>query len=162
MEVVEGDELPIGWSGKLHALEQARRRARCAQVLLLDADIHLAPGVIGALRRQWQRQGGGLVSVMATLPVRNTWERLLLPPFVYFFKLIYPFSLVGNPGSRVAGAAGGCVLLDARVLDRIGGFATLRDALIDDCALAAAFKRAGAPLWLGVVACALLARRRRR
>jgi hopene-associated glycosyltransferase HpnB len=80
----------------------------------------------------------------------TAWEKLLIPAFVYFFKLLYPFRIANSPSRLVAAAAGGCVLLDTAVLDRIGGFAALRDALIDDCALARRVKRTGARTWVGL------------
>ena len=119
-------------------------------VLLLDADIALAPGLIGALRRKLREQRLGLVSLMAELSMRGLWERLLLPAFVYFFKLIYPFAIANSPSKRVAAAAGGCVLLETRALDAIGGFESLKGAIIDDCGLARRVKDAGFATWIGL------------
>ena len=49
----------------------------------------------------------------------------------------------------MAGAAGGCMLVRARALRAAGGIDVIRDALIDDCALAGAMKKQG-PIWLGL------------
>ena len=76
-------------------------------VLLLDADISLAPGVIAAARERLLSEHLDLLSVMATLRMQSAWEKLLIPPFIYFFKLIYPFALSQQANSRVAAAAGG-------------------------------------------------------
>jgi hopene-associated glycosyltransferase HpnB len=119
-------------------------------LLLLDADIELAPDRLPALLDRLQASGGGMVSVMAELRCDSLWERLLVPPFIYFFKLIYPFARVNDRNSRVAAAAGGCILIESTVLQEIGGFAAIRAALIDDCALAGKVKRAGYPIWLGL------------
>src|SRR6185295_11432669 len=78
------------------------------------------------------------------------WERLLTPAFVFFFKLLYPFAWSNDPRARTAAAAGGCMLVRTAVLREIGGFAAIRGALIDDCMLAAAVKRASPPIWIGV------------
>jgi hopene-associated glycosyltransferase HpnB len=67
---------------------------------------------------------------------------------VYFFQLLYPFMWVNDPLRATAAAAGGTMLLRLRALDRIGGVAAVRGALIDDVALAAAVKRGGR-IWLG-------------
>jgi hopene-associated glycosyltransferase HpnB len=87
---------------------------------------------------------------MAVLEMHSLWEKLLVPAFVYFFKLLYPFRLSNGPGNLVAAAAGGCILLDTAVLTRIGGFGSLRGALIDDCELARRVKQAGGRTWIGL------------
>ena len=87
---------------------------------------------------------------MATLSMVGFWEKLLMPSFIYFFKLLYPFHLANSSSSRVAAAAGGTVLIETAVLREIGGFAALRDELIDDCALAARVKAAGHGTWVGL------------
>jgi hopene-associated glycosyltransferase HpnB len=151
--VVSGEPLPEGWSGKLWALEQGWRVARAAQpeeVLLLDADIELAPGMAAALAGKLRREGLDLVSVMAALRMESFWEKALVPAFVYFFKLIYPFALSNDPRSGCAAAAGGCILLRAGMLERLGGFDSIRGALIDDCTLARKVKEAGGKTWIGL------------
>lgn len=150
LTVVSGQPLPPGWGGKLWALEQGLVHADREHVLLLDAEIGLGAGVIGALLDRADRDGCAMVSVMARLRCVGVWERLLVPPFVFFFKLLYPFAAVNAPGRRTAAAAGGCILVRARVLREIGAFAAWRDALIDDCTLAARVKQAGHPIWLGL------------
>jgi hopene-associated glycosyltransferase HpnB len=91
---------------------------------------------------------------MVALRCESVWERLLIPPFIYFFQKLYPFAWVKDPARATAAAAGGCVLLRHEALERIGGIAAIRDALIDDCALAGAVKAsrpaASRGIWLGL------------
>ena len=150
LDVHAGASLAEGWTGKLWALEQGRQRIGTPLILLLDADITLRPGMIQALIAKKEASGAALVSVMAALRMRGGWEKLLLPAFIYFFRLLYPFHLSNGPGRRVAAAAGGCVLVETTVLAQIGGFGAIRGALIDDCALARAVKNAGHRTWIGV------------
>jgi hopene-associated glycosyltransferase HpnB len=159
LRVIPGTSLPEGWTGKVWAQAQARPYLDRPLVLLLDADIALAPGMVATLRHRLRSRRLGLVSLMAELPMGGFWERLLLPAFVYFFKLIYPFQLANSPSPRVAAAAGGCVLLETQALQAIGGFASLRDAIIDDCALARRFKDAGFRIWIGLTRSATSHRR---
>lgn len=149
-EVIAGAPLPADWSGKLWALEQGRRIARTRWVLLLDADIELRPGALAVLMALAEDRGLQLVSVMARLRMETFWERLLMPAFIFFFKLLYPFALANSPRRRMAAAAGGCLLLERRVIDEIGGFGAFKDALIDDCALARAVKSRGYATWVGL------------
>ena len=150
LEIHRGAPLADGWTGKLWALEQGRRRIETPLTLLLDADIALRPGMIGALLRKRESSGAAMVSVMATLRMQGGWEKLLLPAFIFFFRLLYPFRLANRPGGLVAAAAGGCVLVETPALAAIGGFGAIRGALIDDCALARAVKDAGYRTWIGV------------
>lgn len=150
LEILAGQPLPEGWTGKVWALEQGRARATTPLLLLLDADIELADGMIASLKRHLLQEKLDLVSVMAELRMESLWEKLLLPAFIYFFKLLYPFALGNSARSRLGVAAGGCVLLRSQALDQVGGFAAIRGAIIDDCALARRFKSAGHRTWIGL------------
>ncbi len=150
VEVVRVESLPEDWQGKLWALEQGTKRVRTRYLLLMDADIELAPGLVPALRDKLREGGYGLVSLMAELRMAAFWERLLLPAFVFFFKLLYPFGRVARPDSRFAAAAGGCIFMNTQALRAIGGFGVLQGAIIDDCTLATRVKERGYGLWLGL------------
>jgi hopene-associated glycosyltransferase HpnB len=63
--------------------------------------------------------------------------------------MLFPFSWVCRPESKVAAAAGGCMLVRADALANVGGIASIHNALIDDCSLAAKLKMIG-PIWLGL------------
>jgi len=155
LTVLDGQPLPAGWTGKLWALEQARQHVQTPRVVLLDADICIAPGTIAGLKHKAIAESRQLVSLMAELRMTYAIEKLLIPAFIYFFKLLYPFAL-SNAGSRwVAASAGGCVLLETAVLTRIGGFGVLADAVIDDCTLARCVRNAGGNTWVGVTHAAI-------
>ena len=87
---------------------------------------------------------------MVRLRCESPAERWLIPAFVFFFAMLYPFRWVRNPAAaRTAAAAGGCVLLHRAAFAAAGGFAAIRGAVIDDCALARLMKARG-PIWLGL------------
>ena len=150
LRVIAGQPLPAGWAGKLWALEQGLAAVERPFVLLLDADIELAPRLVPALLAAARERDATLVSLLAELHCTTFWEKLLSPAFVLFFKLLYPFAWSNDAGKATAAAAGGCVLVRTDALRRIGGFAAIRGALIDDCTLAAALKRERPPIWLGM------------
>jgi hypothetical protein len=58
--------------------------------------------------------------------------------------------LIANSHSKIAGAAGGCILIRPSALARIGGHASIRGEIIDDCSLARAVKSSGGKIWLGL------------
>ncbi len=150
--VVFPDPLPPGWMGKVWAQRRGVQEAKqlgALWVWFTDADIRHAPDVLERLLATAQAESRDFVSVMARLHCKSCWERLLIPAFMYFFAMLYPFSSVARDGSRVAAAAGGCMLVRTTLLDRIGGMEAIRDAVIDDVALARACKQLGGHLWLG-------------
>ena len=152
--IVPGAKLPAGWTGKLWAVSQGIVRAlqapaRPEYLLLTDADIGHAPDTLRSLVRRAEAGELALVSLMAKLRCSSLAERALVPAFIFFFQMLYPFAWVNNPRNEIAAAAGGCMLIRTDALLRIGGIAAIRDALIDDCALAKAFKRHG-PIWLAL------------
>jgi len=149
LRVLNGTPPPAGWSGKLWAVAQGIAEAGDAEMLLLtDADIVHDPRHLSALVARGERDGLDLVSAMVALACNGTAEHALVPAFVYFFQLLYPFAWVNDPLRATAAAAGGTMLIRRRALDRIGGIAAVRAALIDDVALARAVKRGGR-IWLG-------------
>ncbi|HJR69015.1 MAG TPA: glycosyltransferase [Gammaproteobacteria bacterium] len=150
LRVIAGRPLPEGWAGKPWALEQGLAAVDRPFVLLLDADIEVARGLVSTLLREARARDASLVSLLAELHCTGFWERLLTPAFVFFFKLLYPFVWSNDPRRRTAAAAGGCMLVRSDALRAIGGFAAIRGALIDDCTLAAALKRTRPPIWLGM------------
>ena len=155
LTIIDGRPLEPGWSGKLWALHQGLACVSTDYILLLDADIRLQPGAVSALKARLQEHGLHLVSLLAFLRMDSFWEKLLMPAFVFFFKLLYPFHLSNNGSKAVAAAAGGCILLRRAALEQSGGFRAIRDSLIDDCALARQFRDAGFSTWTGLTHSAL-------
>ena len=150
LQVVHGQPLATGWSGKLWALEQGRLLAKTPLLLLLDADIYLKPDTLNALVMKMEQDQLDLVSLMARLKMESLWEKLLIPAFIFFFKLLYPFRLSNSNRSAIAAAAGGCILVKAEMLEKINAFRSLQDCLIDDCSLARKIKNTGGSIWLGL------------
>lgn len=141
--------LPEGWTGKLWAVRHGVELAGEVELLLLtDADIAHGPQTLAALVAGARSQRLDLVSQMARLRTETGWERLIVPAFVYFFAQLYPFRWSNRPGGRTAAAAGGCSLVRREALERAGGVAAIRGAVIDDVSLARAVKRAGGRTWL--------------
>ena len=138
LDVLTGAALPAGWTGKLWALEQGTRHAKTSQAeaidyyLLTDADSGHASDNLRKLVTRAEQEG-----------------RVLIPAFVFFFQMLYPFAWVADRNNKVAAAAGGCVLVRRDALERAGGIASVRAEIIDDCSLARRLKAEGS-IWLGL------------
>jgi hopene-associated glycosyltransferase HpnB len=151
LTICRGTTLPPGWTGKLWAMRQGVEAARQRgpdYLLLTDADIVHGAGNLRELVARAEVEAYDLVSLMVRLHCRTIWEMLLIPAFVFFFFKLYPPAWVAAPGRRTAAAAGGCMLIRAATLDRIGGLDSIRNEIIDDCALARRIKSVG-KVWLG-------------
>jgi hopene-associated glycosyltransferase HpnB len=180
LRVVAGAPPPPGWAGKVWAMAQGLRSAGEAgsgeagsreagsreigsgeagsgeagsgteYVLFTDADIAWDPGALRGLVAAAQGDDRDLVSQMALLRTATSWERVIVPAFVYFFAQLYPFRRVNRPSSRTAAAAGGCMLVRRDALARAGGLAAIAGARIDDVALGRLIKRGRGRTWLGL------------
>ncbi len=146
LRVLRGEPLPDNWTGKLWALHQGIAAANSDRpdfLLLTDADIVYDRDVVAVLASRSIAGGYVLNSLMAKLRCESLAERAFIPAFIYFFQMLYPFSWVNHPHRKIAAAAGGCMLLNRDALERAGGIAAIRDALIDDCSLAKVMKAQG-------------------
>ncbi|MGW2331028.1 glycosyltransferase [Streptomyces sp. NPDC001700] len=158
LTVASPGEPEPGWTGKLWAVRHGIALAKSSHestrqadfLLLTDADIAHEPDSLRELVRAARAHDLDLVSQMARLRVTTGWERLIVPAFVYFFAQLYPFRWVNRRRGRWAAAAGGCVLLRREAAERAGIPEAIRQAVIDDVALARAVKRSGGATWLGL------------
>jgi len=145
--------LAPGWTGKLWALNEgisATSEKGVEFIWFTDADIEHAPDTLRRLVFRAEKNSLDLTSLMVLLQANTFAERLLIPAFLYFFLLLYPPRWIADPNASTAGAAGGCILLRRNVLAPIGGMASIRREVIDDCALARAVKKNGGKIWMGL------------
>ena len=146
LTIVPGAALPTGWTGKLWAVRQGVERANAAApefLLLTDADIVYPPDTLHRLVSQSLSEGLALSSMMAKLRCESLAERALIPAFIFFFQMLYPFSRVNDRRRATAAAAGGCMLVRREALQAAGGIEAIRGSLIDDCAMARLLKTQG-------------------
>jgi hopene-associated glycosyltransferase HpnB len=115
-----------------------------------DADITHSTDTLHRLVARAESNHLDLTSLMVRLQAKTLPERALIPAFLFFFLKLYPPRWIASPKTSTAGAAGGCILLRSEALHRIGGLATIRHEVIDDCALARAVKHSNGKIWMGL------------
>ncbi len=150
LSIISGSDPLEGWSGKLWALEQGRQHVKTPYLILLDADIVLEKNLIPVVLEKGQNEQLQMLSLMAFLKMQTFWEKLLMPAFIFFFKLLYPFHLSNKPNSWIAAAAGGFIFIETKVLEELDGFECIKNALIDDCSLAKQVKKNKYKTWTGM------------
>ena len=152
-KIIEGKNLPIGWSGKIWALNQGMNEAikniKNDYVLLLDADIVIEENLVVNLTRSAMTKKIGMISLMAKLNCISLWEKILIPPFIFFFQKLYPFNYVNNPKNKIAAAAGGCIFSEISIFKKNNLFHFIKNEIIDDCNLAKQIKKKN-KIWLGL------------
>jgi hopene-associated glycosyltransferase HpnB len=154
LTVLPAPSLPDNWTGKLWAMNCGTGCIDAMPVppdyvLFTDADISYSPEALSTLVARAQRDGLVLTSLMARLHCESFAEQALIPAFIFFFRMLYPFAWINRPENSMAAAAGGCMLVQRKALQTAGGIAAVRGELIDDCALGRLLKRQG-PIWLGL------------
>jgi len=139
-----------GWTGKLWALRQGVTEAGAPDYFwFTDADIAHTPDNLRRLVARAETGNLVLASLMAKLHCKSWPERYLIPAFVFFFAMLFPFAWVNDPKNKAAAAAGGCMLVRRDALERAENIDAIRAEIIDDCALGRALKAQG-PIWLGL------------
>ncbi|MEJ0028639.1 MAG: glycosyltransferase [Rhizomicrobium sp.] len=150
LEILTGSPRPAGWAGKVWAMKQGVERAGAPDYIwFTDADIDHRPENLRKLVARAEAGRLVLTSLMVKLHCKSWAEAYLIPAFVFFFDMLYPFAYVNDPKRKTAAAAGGCMLARRDALERAGGIAAIRGEIIDDCALGRAMKAQG-PIWLGL------------
>ncbi|HEX4303220.1 MAG TPA: glycosyltransferase [Rhizomicrobium sp.] len=150
LTILSGAPRPPGWTGKLWAVSQGVAAAGTPDyVWLTDADIEHTRDNLRHLMARAESGKFVLTSLMVKLHCTSWAEAYLIPAFVFFFDMLFPFGWVNNPKSKTAAAAGGCMLVGRDALERAGGIEAIHSEIIDDCALGRALKAQG-PIWLGL------------
>ena len=143
VRLVAGTEPPPGWTGKPWACHQGVGATEAATIVLLDADVTLAPGALRALVAEHARRGG-LLSVAPHHVTRRAYEQLSAP-----FNLISVMGVgMAVPGrdGRAEAAFGPCVVTSRADLATVGGYEAVHDQVIEDVALGRAYCGAGLPV----------------
>lgn len=143
LRVLSAAPLPRGWRGKPWALQQALEACRGDWLLLTDADVFLAPGLLGDAMRVAQTENWDAVTLAPRFGVDNFWVRAALP--VYEWTLVFglPFVHRDGAGDEKGSACGAFFLLRREALRASGGFAGVAALVTEDVALARRVKGAG-------------------
>ena len=142
--VIDGSDTPQGWLGKPWALEQGRLRARGDLLLFVDADLIYGPEALRAAVAELETHGAGLIALWPFLEMRTFAEQVAMPMMSFFGFCALPLWIANRSRIVWMGIGGGSGNLIRRdVLQAIGGFAPLRDAVVDDIALARRARQAG-------------------
>jgi glycosyltransferase involved in cell wall biosynthesis len=143
VRVIEAGPLPANWTGKNNAATTGARAASGEWLLFTDADTVHLPGSLARAIFEADLYHIDMLSYSPEQIAVSFWEMAILP--VVFAELArqYPPSKVSDPNSPIAAANGQYILIRRAVYDAIGGHTAVASEILEDVALAQAFKAAG-------------------
>lgn len=150
LRVIHNHHLPPGWRGKVHAMSLAAEAATGEWILSTDADVVFHPSLLRQAVELAQRKKVQFLSLTPEVEMQSWAEKVVLPAFGFLLFMLFPLRQVNDPRSSRAMAAGAFLLMRHDDLKALGGYARLRDTLIEDLRMAELFKRDGRRTYLGV------------
>ncbi|SFO92249.1 glycosyltransferase family 2 protein [Salibacterium halotolerans] len=147
-EVLPSKELEDGWTGKSAACWLGAQRAAGERLLFLDADTVLREkNSLHRIRSAFDGNGGrGLLSVQPYHVMYEGYEYLS----AWFNVIVMAGMNVFTPRGtalREAGSFGPCIMCSGSDYFAAGGHKGVREAVMDDLELGAAFRRSGFPVF---------------
>lgn len=148
LKILHNHLLPPNWHGKVHALHLAASVAASEWILATDADMVFHPSILRVAMSCALERGVQFLSIVPELELGSFWERVVLPAFAFLITSLFPLHSVNDPKSSRALAAGAFILMKREDLEALGGYARLKNVLIEDLRLAELFKRHGHRIYL--------------
>jgi chlorobactene glucosyltransferase len=145
---IQGAELPDDWYGKPFALHQAEQKARGELLLFTDADPVFQPYALTTAVDLMQKHQLDMVTLLPGAEFGSFWERTVQPVIFAFIVALTRFKKVNDPESKSAMGVGAFILLRREVYDRVGGYATLKQAILEDINMARLVKQSGAKIMI--------------
>lgn len=146
--VIPGGSPPAGWLGKPWACAQGAAAATGSTLVLLDADVVLAPDALLRLVADHRDESiDGLLSVQPFHAAGPGVEQLSA---LANLVAVMASGIAAPTGAAAVGrspvAFGPCLVTSRAALIDVGGFAAARGSITEDVALAAAFRRNARPV----------------
>ena len=142
--VLAGRPPPPGWLGKPWACEQLAAAATGDVLVFVDADVRLAPGAVTAAVALLEQSGLDVLCPFPRQVAGTLAERLVQPLLQWSWLTTLPLALAErSPRPSLTAACGQFLVIRRAALERAGGFAAVRSAVLDDLALVRAVKASG-------------------
>ena len=148
VERLSGEPLPEGWVGKPRACHTLAEASSGDVLVFVDADTFLREGglarLVSLLGGESERDEADLATAVPRQIFEGAVSRLVLPLLHVTYTSWLPLRLIRHSDdSRFLAANGQLVAVRREALESVGGFRAIRDAIVDDMALARRFKESG-------------------
>ena len=144
MQVIQGARLPQGWVGKVWALEQLLEASRGEIIVCLDADVRITPDAMSKSITLMCEASLDFISPYPRQLAHTLSERLVQPLLQWSWMSTLPLKIAERASfSSMAVANGQFFLVRKSALVEIGGYASVKAAVLDDVFLARALLKSG-------------------
>jgi glycosyltransferase involved in cell wall biosynthesis len=140
---VEGQGPPAGWFGKPAALAAGIAATSAPWLLFVDADVRLGADNLASASAEAARRGWDGISLWGRWQTPSFGARLLQSVIGGFVRGAHPLDRVNDPRRSEAFLNGQYLLIRRDALEKIGGWAAVKDRVLEDVALAKIAKREG-------------------
>ena len=145
LTVIDGVEPPAGWLGKPWALHQGSGAARGELLLFVDADLIYAPEAVAAAVAYAETRRPALLTLLPHFEMRGFGENAAMPMMALTAFTFLPTWFSNRTRFARLGIGGGTGnLVSAARYAACGGHEALKDAVVDDVALAQLLRRSDA------------------
>ena len=142
IRIIDGKELPEGWTGKNHACHQLADEARCPYLLFLDADVEVGQEAIDLALSRIKKDRLALFSFFPVQKMHTTGEWLLVAQVNTILVSLLPLAIANRiPLQLLSAANGQFMIFDAAHYRTHKFHEKVRKTPVEDVAIAQYLKR---------------------
>jgi chlorobactene glucosyltransferase len=145
LKIISLTEKPDKWTGKTWASEQGYLHSSGNILLFTDADTcYMSRDAILQTVSYMLKQNLDVLTGLPLIELRDFWSKITMPLWNHFSILLGANTgAMNNPKTKVAYIVGGFFLISKKVLEEIGTFQSVRNAIHEDAELGSRVKNAG-------------------
>ncbi len=142
LKIINGAELPEGWIGKSFACHQLTQSAKGDWLLFTDADtIHKSNSIRTGIETALVRNAD-LLSVVPYQITMTLSEKLVIPILHFVTFSLLPFYFLEKRGfKQFTIAVGQYMLFKKSSLEKIGGYESVKNAMVEDVSMGKLIKK---------------------
>lgn len=141
-------ELPEGWLGKVNALHQGMLQANGECVLLTDADVHFAKGVLRKAISFGIAENKDFLTALPDVQTKSFWLQATSMALGELMGVAAKIWEVGKPNSQAYAGVGPFNLMRRETYDKSKGLPWLKMEISEDLGVGLMMKEAGAQMTL--------------
>jgi cellulose synthase/poly-beta-1,6-N-acetylglucosamine synthase-like glycosyltransferase len=143
LKVVHVRELPQGWLGKPHALQQGYEASSGELLVFTDADVKFQPDALRRVVTLFRERQLDHLALLGDVERSNFWDTVLISFFSMGFQLATDPHNVSNPNSRSYVGVGAFQMLSRTAYEGSGTHRRLAMEVVDDMKLGKIAKMSG-------------------